>query len=111
MNWETIVEHLRAKGYTGDETLEAVRTHLKSEGFDTDNIEDKDGNAVCLDEVYASRKRAKLNIGETQLVRENAELRDKLEAKQVEDDLTGKRVKITHIRDCSEERDTGTISC
>ena len=103
MNWETIVEHLRAKGYTGDETLEAVRTHLKSEGFDTDNIEDKDGNAVCLDDVYASRKRAKLNIGETQLVRENAELRDKLEAKQVEDDLTGKRVKITHIRDCSED--------
>ena len=107
MNWETIVEHLRAKGYAGEETLESVRTYLKGEGFDTDNIEDKDGNAVSLDEVYAARKRAKLNIGTTQLVRENAELREALEAKEVEDDLTGKRVTITHVRDRSEDDRSG----
>ena len=104
MNWETIIEHLRGNGYDGDETLDSVKGYLNDEGLDATNIEDKDGNAVSIDELYSSRTRVKMNVSGTQLSKENAELRERLEQKETEESLGAtKRARITHVHDRSED--------
>lgn len=103
MNWKMLMEHLKANGYSGDETPEAVKKHLGSTGFDVEAIEDKDGNALSVDDLWAARSRAKMNISQTQLAKEVTDLREQLEAKNTEDELVGKKTVVTHVRNLADD--------
>lgn len=62
MKWATILKTIKAQGYTGDETPEAIRAWLKSKGYS--DIEGKDGKAIDLDAAFAATKAKPLSITE-----------------------------------------------
>ena len=101
-----LIKHLQTKGYVGEETPEAVKKHLDAEGFDVEAIEDKDGNAVSVDALWNARSKTKMNVSQTQLAKEVADLRDQLEVKNTENELVGKKTIVTHVRDRSEDDKT-----
>ena len=84
-----------------------MQKHLVDEGLDAENVSDAEGNEVAVKSLWESRKRSRMDIGSTQLAEENATLRERLERKDVEDELVGRKTAIvTNVRDRSEDDKT-----
>jgi HK97 family phage major capsid protein len=104
MTWETLCKHLASQGFEGDANLEQVQKHLADQGLDADMVSDAEGNEVAVKTLWDARKRDRMNIGSTQLAEENESLREQLAAKEVSDELTGRKTAVvTNVRDRSED--------
>ena len=104
MTWETLIKHLASEGFEGEATLDEVQKHLGDTGLDSEMISDAEGNEVAIKSLWDARKRDRMDIGSTQLAEENADLREQLAQKNVEDELVGRKTAvITNVRDRSED--------
>jgi len=107
MTWETLIKHLASEGFEGEATLEEVQKHLGDTGLDSEMISDAEGNEVAIKSLWETRKRSRMDIGATQLAEENADLREQLAQKNVEDELVGRKTAvITNVRDLSQDNPT-----
>lgn len=86
MNWAQVLASLKANGYKGEDTPEAVKSWLKESGYN--DAKDADGNVIDLDATFQASQAKSLTINpEDEKARKDAEDAAKWRSRKAADKL------------------------